>query len=164
MPLGIFFVVPITFVAINALSYHSIGLFVSEIHIVAKPSQENLKIPYLPPPSLPSFHDLAWFVCEDLELCLSSEGKLHPFAGINKTSAWVDFPQLFKIDLNGTLTIVRVSPDYDGIVILCWAHFHGIGKSLQKTYLEIRGTSIHLVLSMHISIFRKTDVGGCTTC
>lgn len=89
------------------------------------------------PLDIPKLLHLAWYRCTTVDECITAWDKYRIAHIVDMTNVYVDYPDRYGLELNGTLTIKEVQQEDDGKLYICRGMIQHSGLVENTTILNI---------------------------
>lgn len=114
----------------------------AENQIVVKNDARDVHIPCSINTEVQPQSDLGLYLCPTMAQCRSDRDRFI-IARIEKRTVFNYYPEEYKLILNGTLIVRKISSKYDGMVVWCIGQIRYQGVRENTTLIQIaRGTSL----------------------
>ena len=114
----------------------------AENQIVVKNDARDVHIPCSINTEVQPQSDLGLYLCPTMAQCRSDRDRFI-IARIEKRTVFNYYPEEYKLTLNGTLIVRKISSKYDGMVVWCIGQIRYQGARENTTLIQIaRGTSL----------------------
>ena len=114
--------------------------------IVVDNDARNVEIPCVINTDGLSWSDLGLYMCPTMVQCRSDRDRFK-LARIEKNTIFNYYPEDFKVSLNGSLIVRKMSSKYDGMVVWCIGQVRYHGARENTTLIKIaKGTTLPVLL------------------
>lgn len=118
----------------------------AENQIVVDNDARNVEIPCVINTDGLSWSDLGLYMCPTMVQCRSDRDRFK-LARIEKNTIFNYYPEDFKVSLNGSLIVRKMSSKYDGMVVWCIGQVQYHGARENTTLIKIaKGTTLPVLL------------------